>query len=256
MPKQKTRPMDTFGGRYNVPVSDELRLSLAYKILTHTQKLILIDMLRVYCSASWWDTQPVNAEAFCYTYKQCTETVSDKCFHGAVRRICRVGFFDAPLEIQEQAPAAPRRYRPSTDWRRHEPTRDEKRKIYRFEANKKSRITKKKRRRADFRAKLGAPRDETRGKEIRRHDQNKLRRRQENEFPSSRTNYADVHPNIAPFDWNNLRRFIDIPSPLAFNTAFSVQKGPVDPVTNSRCRTTNGQGTKKPSLRRRTGQTN
>ena len=145
----KRRRFGTYGTGKTTPIFDELRRSEAYRILSQTQRLILLDMLRVYCRASCWDTERVP-EGFRFTYEQCEERISETGFYQVMRRLLKVGFLSAPPEIQEGRPAAPRRYLPCEDWRSYEPTADERRRLRGFENARKARLKKKKHRRANY----------------------------------------------------------------------------------------------------------
>lgn len=144
----------TFGIGRGTQLRWDLLDSVAYNVLTPMQAQILNDMLRTYYRASNWDTAGVPG-GFTYTYSQCRVFASEKTFYRAIRRICLVGFFRCPPEIQENRPAAPYRFVESADWMKYEPTVDEQSVLRKFKADKNRRLAQKKRRRTDFRVGLG-----------------------------------------------------------------------------------------------------
>lgn len=152
--KNKATPRYTHGSGLFVRIYRELIESRAFRVLTASEGLVLIDMILVYFQASSLDTQSLP-EGFTYSYSQCRVKVSEKKFYRSVSRICEIGFFRRPIDIQEQRPAAPHWYVSSIDWINFEPTRIERLALEKKERLKKRRLAEKRRRRTNFRIGLG-----------------------------------------------------------------------------------------------------
>lgn len=137
--KKYRTPRHTFGSGGFLRLYWNVLDSVAYRVLTPSQRLVLIDMLREYFGASSFDTDRIP-DGFTYTYGQCTVDITDKTFYSAIRRIRKVGFFDRPIEIQEHRPAAPNRYVPSAAWEKYRPSDIERQKLNEFTVRKKKAI--------------------------------------------------------------------------------------------------------------------
>lgn len=148
--KNKEQRLHFFGQGRNTPVYDELRESEAYRVLGHIARLVLIDMLRVYCRASAWDTRLVDG-GFAYTLTMCDEPVSKNQFYDAVRRIQEVGFFEDRPDLREKRALAPRQFMPSRRWTKYKPTDAESAKLRRLDAHKTRTRNRDRMRRAKYR---------------------------------------------------------------------------------------------------------
>jgi hypothetical protein len=99
-----------------------MRDSMAYQCLSHAERCILSDMLRVYGKVSSGDTVSIVQTGFRYTFGDCREPVDESTFTTARRRICEHGFFRDAIELKSIAAGAHSVYVPSRDWMKYVPT--------------------------------------------------------------------------------------------------------------------------------------
>lgn len=148
--RHQKRPYWTFGEGAFVMVCEELKKSVAYKVLTSTQRLILLDMIRVYAKASGSGKHRIDG-GFPYTFSICTENVCETSFQKGVREILKRGFFDAPATLQDDRPASAKRYVQSRKWEDYKPAKEELQKLNRYDLRKSKRIIEKRKRVTNFR---------------------------------------------------------------------------------------------------------
>ena len=177
-----------------MPIYSELKESDAYRVLTPTERLVLLDMLRLYNKASAGDKEYPDG-GFNYVWQVCLENVSENYFYSARTRLCDLGFFDHPPEIQEMRPAAPTRFLPSREWSKYEATASEAKTLAKRNSEKKDRIRKKKRRRTDFRSSMGDNENRSSPKKVGRHDPTKVGRHNLRDEVSTPGNLADTTPD-------------------------------------------------------------
>lgn len=145
----RSRAARHFGSSPFTLVSDELRKSLAYKCLTPTARLVLIDMIGKYHLASQCDKEALGPLGFQYVFLRCSEPVSKNSFYEAVKQIVEHGFFACPPEIQPLSVARPARYLPSTAWRTWS-NPDAEKKLRQREQRKENGIKRDQKRRNDY----------------------------------------------------------------------------------------------------------
>lgn len=137
------------------PIHDELKACDAYRILSATERLVLLAWIRVYHKASGADMTELE-DGFEYVWAVCDEDVSEGAFYRARKRICLLGFFEQPPDIQSLRPGAPARFTPSREWLRYRATGEEAKAIARHNKTKKDRLRRAQRRRTKFRAEMGS----------------------------------------------------------------------------------------------------
>jgi len=131
-----------------------MRLGDAYRVLTPKQKLILIDMIRIYRKVSLGDKN-YPKDGFEYVWEVCEEDVSESAFYLMRQRLVDLGFFDYPPEIQRMRAGTARRFLPSREWAGYKATPSESKVLAGRNKAKKTRIEDKQRRLAEFRASMG-----------------------------------------------------------------------------------------------------
>lgn len=149
-PFNKRKAFDTYGAGQGVYLTNELKESDAYRVLTPSGKLVLQEMIRAYYQASNYDKADISHTGFIFTYSQCLEDVDETTFRKARKTLCAKGFFRKAPHLKELRPGAPDRYLPSTEWRAYVPSARECQARQRREQRKKASIARAKRRRADF----------------------------------------------------------------------------------------------------------
>ena len=150
MKPRKRQNNGTFGRGRGVYITDELRASLAYKTLTPQERLVLLDMIRVFNKASSGDRHPIADTGIVFTLSMTIEEVDEKSFSVARRRICQRGFFSRVPELESARPGAPHIYMPDTRWRTYTPTPDEQERIQRKAARKAEALSRGSRRKREF----------------------------------------------------------------------------------------------------------
>lgn len=113
-----------------------LRDSNAYRTLSATEKLVLVDWMRVFDSASWNDKDDLRKKGFCYTYSLCELDIPDRTFRRSKKPILVRKFFECPPLLQSGRPGDPYWFLPSRDWREYEPTAAEQEKIKQWDKRK------------------------------------------------------------------------------------------------------------------------
>lgn len=202
---RKKQRLHFFGQGRNTPVYDELCESPAYRVLTPSERIVLVDFLRTYSRASSWDSEPVP-DGFNFSFAHCKEVVSEKWFYSAIKRILAVGFFDCPPEIQEGKPMAPRRFVPSRRWAKYKPSATEAKQLARFENGKRKRLDRHRKRRTDFRAGLDSPNEEKpKGNGVRGHHWNGVRGHEILKPAATGTEYVDTMAQNGVSDRNKVR---------------------------------------------------
>lgn len=154
--KYKRKRLQTYGEGHPTPITMAIVQSEAYKVLKPTDKLVLADALRAYFRVSHWDTDPPKT-GFTYTWSQCNESVSQRCFYEAMRKLCAIGFFETPPAIQETKPNAPKRYKQSPLWATYTASTRERADMAMDEAKKQARLSRDVTRRTAFREKATIP---------------------------------------------------------------------------------------------------
>ena len=151
-PKKRPR-RDTFGGAPWMPLSEEIKSVDAWHALTSTERLVLLEMIRVYDSASYHDTVSIDSKGFNYPWSYCCELVDPQTFYAATRSICRVGWFEERPDLQDVRPAAPKVYTPSDKWRRFKATGEKGERIRKAKARRQQELARGQKRKRDFLAK-------------------------------------------------------------------------------------------------------
>lgn len=149
--KRGKTPYWTYGQYGFVMVYNDLKNSSAYRCLKPTERLILIDMIRVYSKVSKRGAERVP-EGFPYTFPMCMEDVCETSFQRGIRTLMAKGFFSAPPTIQDDRPGSPKYYHQSYEWTKYEPSKEETRKLNEYNYKKKNRQKAKQRRMTNFRA--------------------------------------------------------------------------------------------------------
>lgn len=127
--------------RWSTPIFDDtIRGKDAYRTLLPAQKLILIDMMRVYYRASRWDTENITDTGFTFTYKQCSEDLSAHAFYDALRAIVARGWFIEAVQLQELRAGAPKKYLPSRNWENYQGTPEERARLRQKQNRKAKRL--------------------------------------------------------------------------------------------------------------------
>ena len=129
-------------------------MSNAYRVLRPKQKLVLLDMIRVYRKASSGD-KVYPKGGFQYVWEVCEEDVSESAFYRIRQRLVAVGFFSCPAEIQSMRAGAATRFLPSRDWTNFMAKGIEAKKLAERNRSKKKRLSAKQRRLTDHRTSLG-----------------------------------------------------------------------------------------------------
>jgi len=122
---QKTIPsygfFSTNGGHYT-PIFDSLLKSKAYKVLSFPERLVLMDMLRVYNACCGLKSQNVvHKEGFVYSYSMCFQYgITKNLFDSSRDRINEVGFFRGRKQYKTEDLVFP-----SDAWKKYIPTEKE-----------------------------------------------------------------------------------------------------------------------------------
>ena len=148
--KKRFGPYWKFGQGKFTQITFELKESVAYLTLTSSEKLILLDMIRVYSQETHAGHRPVP-QGFPYTWRMCKENLSEPTFQKGVRNVCEKGFFEKPLSIQDHRSATATRYISSIDWEKYDLTETEERKLNSYSCKKENRLIAKAKRATDFR---------------------------------------------------------------------------------------------------------
>ena len=120
MSKQRFK---TYGRAHHcVLINNELRESDAYKTLTPSARLVLIDWIGRYNAKSKLDTINIKGTGFTYAYADCTEAVNESTYKAARKAIVAKGFFECPPSMQTLKPGSRHIFIPSTKWRSYKPT--------------------------------------------------------------------------------------------------------------------------------------
>ena len=202
----KRQPLGFFGsvGSFT-QLYNELKESQAYRVLTPTERLILIDMIRVYGKASAGDYETLS-EGIEYTWSVCLEIVAEATFHRARKRICDIGFFESPLDIQSLRPGAPTRFMPSRKWAKCVATQSDANRLAKHNKAKKKRIREKQRRRSRFRSQIGNQENKKSMSKVGRSSLSKVSRDESKEEVSPCRNDADTNPENGKTGMSKLGR--------------------------------------------------
>ncbi|HNR30175.1 MAG TPA: hypothetical protein PKI11_04750 [Candidatus Hydrogenedentes bacterium] len=138
-------------GDLTYPISRDLLKSDAYRVLTKTAQALLPEVFAAYFHATAWEKK---GEAFSFTWNATSVQVSENGFRACWRQWLRVGFFEVRGEDQPDTPGGATRYRPSARWESYTPTPEERRSLDKFDAMRKQRINRSKKRRREFREKM------------------------------------------------------------------------------------------------------
>ena len=148
---QPPKRFHTFGKGRGVYATDEMRRSVTWRSLTPAERLIALDMIRVYNGPSNGDSESIKERGFIFVYpKDLIELVSEDTFTKARERICEVGFFDKAHHLKELRPHAPNRYLPSERWRTYSPSAAERQRQQTKQRRGQQRFIEHKHRRANF----------------------------------------------------------------------------------------------------------
>ena len=121
-PGKRHKILGTYGTGAGTFVRNALRDSVAYQSLSHAERCVLLDMLRVYGVASLGDTVSLAGVGFHYTFSDCREPINESTFTTARRRICEHGFFRDEIALKSIAAGACSIFVPSRDWVKFVPT--------------------------------------------------------------------------------------------------------------------------------------
>lgn len=138
--KRKREQMGTYGRGGFVMVSDELRQSTAYRALTPTQRLVLIDMLRLYMRLSDFDKETLP-DGFSYAFTNCHELLDERTFYDGRKRLVDVGFLERRDDLKRLTPGAPDVFSPSRRWTKYQPSDAEMARLAALEQRKQTSIT-------------------------------------------------------------------------------------------------------------------
>ncbi len=153
--KKHRKPSGCFLGKpgdWTYPIAESILASKAYAVLNTSARDVLLDWLRHYFRVSNWEKNPEKYHR--YTWAICRARVAENTFHKNRSEILRVGFFDAPPEIQGNDPARAILFTPSSAWENYTMTPDETRNQQRQARYKAARIAKHKSRRRNFLEKM------------------------------------------------------------------------------------------------------
>ena len=119
--RKKNQQMGTYGRGRFLMLSDELQQSAAYRVLSPIQKLVLLDMLRLYGRLSRFDREPLP-DGFSYTFKNCLEGINETSFYDARKRLVDVGFMVRRDDLKRLTPGAPDVFSASSGWMKYQPS--------------------------------------------------------------------------------------------------------------------------------------
>lgn len=120
-PGKRHNSRDTFGSGRGAYLTDEMRQSAAYRILSPTEKLVLMDFIRKHYRISSGDKTDIRSAGFAFTIADTLEAVDSKTFYRARTRICAAGFFTRDDSLKQIKPGAVDVFIPSGDWRTFSP---------------------------------------------------------------------------------------------------------------------------------------
>ena len=146
----KRQRLNTYGSsKRGVFLNNDVRLSDAYRALSATQRLILIDMIYRYNAKSGGDTANIRDIGFTYCYNDCSEIVDALTFRRARQELVAKGFFTLAHDLKGLKPGGLNVYRPSTDWKRYKLTETETARIAKATRRRKDTLARDKQRRRD-----------------------------------------------------------------------------------------------------------
>lgn len=154
-PGKRHKTRDTFGHGRGVYLTDEIRQSAAYRVLSPTEKLVLMDFIRKYYRASSGDKTDIRGAGFAYTFQDTLETVDAKTFYRARGRICAVGFFIRDDSLKRLQAGAVDVFIPSEGWRTFTPDTEAARRMESQAARKVDYIERGKERKRQFNRRRG-----------------------------------------------------------------------------------------------------
>ena len=149
-PGKRHKTRDTFGCGRGVYLTDEMRQSAAYRILSPTEKLVLMDFIRKYYRASSGDKTDIRSAGFAFTYQDTLELIDSKTFYRARARICAAGFFKRDDSLKQLKAGAVDVFIPSDGWRTFTPDKEAARRIESQQARKAAYIKRGKERTRDY----------------------------------------------------------------------------------------------------------
>lgn len=114
-------------GEHDYRFPEALFTSEAWLVLTPSQRNILLDWIRAYFHASSWETKDITHEGFVYPWSACDVDVCESTFTAARQQICKVGFFESPVDLQDKVWHDGIRFIPSDRWRRYKAMPEERR---------------------------------------------------------------------------------------------------------------------------------
>ena len=136
---------------------DSFLKSVAYRVLTPMERLVMRDMFRCFSICTRGNKVGIDQHGFEYTFGHCLEPCTDRSFYSAVRRICSVGFFNRAPELEAMRSGSPNKYLPSARWTVYEATESEAEKLRSNDLEKNRRIAKARGRRSAFLANISRP---------------------------------------------------------------------------------------------------
>lgn len=151
MGKRKKLPRrGTFGSGSFIVLYEDMLSALAFRVLSPTEKLVLVDMLRIYRKASKGDTGVVLG-GFNYTWSHCKTDVSERAFYKSRRRIVELGFFKVLGEDQAGRLGESHRFSTSELWKKDERvTAEQRRKLMKSDEAKKAKLKRGRDRKTDY----------------------------------------------------------------------------------------------------------
>jgi hypothetical protein len=137
-----------------VALSEGMRKSVAWKVLTATQRLILLEMLSVYYIVSLGNKAKIGDTGFAFTYSRCTVECSEITFRHSRERFLDIGWFKAPPMIQSTVPGSATLFAPCREWGQYEAIESEARGLKKRAKGKAARLTRDKKCKRDNLMKL------------------------------------------------------------------------------------------------------
>lgn len=119
------------------PVYDSMKRTLAYRTLSPSSKLVLLDMLRVYNREWGKDSVAATNDGFNYTFSHCDEDVGKSTFDEAIAEIVERKFF---RQRYIEYSGKPKRFIPAEGWKSWTPDETTSRQLTRKVESKKSSI--------------------------------------------------------------------------------------------------------------------
>lgn len=120
-PGKRHKVLGFHGTGKGVYLTNEMRESIAYLTLTSTEKLVLVDFVRMFRRASSGDTRDIRDIGFTFTMAHMLELIDHKTFYRAREKICQLGFFKRADSLKQIKACAPDVFIPSTDWKKFKP---------------------------------------------------------------------------------------------------------------------------------------